>query len=86
MLVTNKTFSLSCNQASALEERLQKTETKLKKSREEAQDKIQQLNDANSQLWMYILAGIFGLIAFIAAFVFDLIQLHPGGRTSGLWS
>lgn len=37
-------------QASALEERLQQTETKLKKSREEAQDKIQQLNDANSQL------------------------------------
>ncbi|CAH3177343.1 unnamed protein product [Porites lobata] len=77
---------LTEDQASALEERLQETETKLKKSREEAQDKIQQLNDANSQLWMYILAGIFGLIAFIAAFVFDLIQLHPGGRTSGLWS
>ena len=37
-------------QASALEERLQKTEVELKNSKEEAQKNIQQLNDANSQL------------------------------------
>jgi len=40
-------------QASALEERLQKTELELKKSQEEAQKNIQQLNDANSQLVSY---------------------------------
>ena len=43
-------FSSFVLQASALEERLQKTEVELKKSKEEAQKNIQQLNDANSQL------------------------------------
>ena len=46
-------FSSNVLQASALEERLQKTELELKKRQEEAQKNIQQLNDANSQLVSY---------------------------------
>ena len=50
--MTSSSFVL---QASALEERLHKTEVELKKSREEAQKNIQQLNDDNSQLVSYAL-------------------------------
>lgn len=77
---------LTENQASALEERLQKTEVDLKKSREEAQKNMQQLNDANSQLWTYLMAGIVAFLAFIVAYALDLIELQPGGRARGLWS
>jgi len=77
---------LTEDQASALEERLRETEVKLKQNQEEAQTNIQRLNESNSQLWTYIIAGIVALIAVIAAFAFDLIELHPGGRTRGLWS
>ncbi|XP_078384658.1 uncharacterized protein LOC144667143 isoform X1 [Oculina patagonica] len=73
-------------QACALEERLHQTEVELKKNQEEAQKNIQQLNDANSQLWTYIMAGIVAFLAFIVAYALDLIELHPGGRARGLWS
>ncbi|KAJ7377921.1 hypothetical protein OS493_025816 [Desmophyllum pertusum] len=77
---------LTEDQANALEERLHETEVDLKNKQEEAHRNIQQLNDSNSQLWTYIMAGIVAFIAFIVAFVLDLIELHPGGRTRGLWS
>ena len=51
-LMTSWSFVL---QASALEERLHKTEVELKENREEAQKNIQQLNDDNSQLVSYAL-------------------------------
>jgi len=54
-LVSN-VIVVSFLQACALEERLQKTEVELKKSREEAQKNMQQLNDANSQLVSYLLS------------------------------
>ncbi|KAK2571238.1 Sarcolemmal membrane-associated protein [Acropora cervicornis] len=74
------------DQASALEGRLRETEGKLKKLQEESQSQIRQLSGANSQLWLYILAGAVGFIAFIAAFVFDIVEMQPGGRVLGLWS
>lgn len=49
-------------QASALEERLHKTEVELKKSQEEAQKNILHLNDANSQLVSY---GLFFIISHV---------------------
>lgn len=52
-------------QASALEERLQKTEVDLKKSREEAQKNMQQLNDANSQLVSYYLCFIISHVTWM---------------------
>lgn len=77
---------LTEDQASALEERLHETEEKLKKTHDDAERNIQQLNDANSQLWTYIMAGIVAFIAFILAYAFGLIELHPGGRARVLWS
>lgn len=77
---------LTEDQASALEERLRETEEKLKKSQEGAQAQIQRLTDTNSQLWMYILAGVVALIAFIAAFLFDIVEVQPGGRSRDFWS
>ena len=35
---------------------------------------------------MYILAGVVGLIAFIAAFLFDIVEVQPGGRSRDFWS
>lgn len=77
---------LTEDQASALEERLLETEVKLQKTQEDAQRNIQKLNDANSHLWTYIKAGLVAFIAFILAYALGLIELHPGGTTSVLWS